>query len=214
MIPLSYNLTLDLLRIFNIQQNEHAIYQIVAENEPSEINPIVPIYTQWRQFKFIPNHHMNTPRNLKTKRLVLPEDDEEPCYHNHPAFRTCILHKFSNKILYSTVHFGKPYYENPSVNARSSKVFCCAQHQDIITCFDLDSEYLVTGSAGGDIKVWKHREESNVENVDESFELVWLLEGVHTENSLLHLSLVPSIMAENRGHHIVSGGGPYGVILM
>ncbi|EFC40680.1 predicted protein [Naegleria gruberi] len=117
-------------------------------------------------------------------------------------------------MFYSVVHFGKTYYENDSLFARSTHVFGCAQHQDQITCFDMENNYLVTGSINGDLKVWIHREESVEMNQDESFELAWSLKGVHKKQFLQKVAIVIPTSGYSKNPFIVSGGGQDGILLM
>lgn len=177
----------------------------------------IPLNTPWKQFKFIPYNPLSTPRTFRARLLMeeeMQQEDAMPCYHETSSFKICFIQNFSNKVYFSTIHFGNSYFENDSIYARSCKVFSCGQHEDIITCIDADSDYLVSGSQTGEIKVWTHREESKQNNEDESFELYWTISGAHKKNILSKIVILQSTAGENRGTFMISGGGPFGILQM
>ena len=93
-------------------------------------------------------------------------------------------------------------------------MFGCAQHQEQITCFDIEGDYLVTGSVVGDLKVWMHKEENIELNQDETFELCWTLKGVHKKQFLQKVSIIVPTSGASESPLIISGGGPDGLIYM
>ncbi|KAG2375274.1 hypothetical protein C9374_009897 [Naegleria lovaniensis] len=197
-------------KLFNIQQNKYSIFKLFVQDD----HQFIPLNTPWKQFKFIPYHPLSTPRTMRARMLMEEEmqQSDVPCYHETSSFKICFIQNFSNKVLFSTVHFGNSYFENDSIYARSCKVFTCGQHDDIITCIDADSDYLVSGTQNGDIKVWLHKEDSKKSNEDESFELYWTISKAHKTNTLTKLVILQSTIGVNRGTYIISGGGPSGIL--